>query len=308
MTRVKNLSHNLVMQMRDDGRAQDDCGVFEIDLIEHKITWVNNYAVGRIGYTPEQIKYMSLFDVIPESFRSQMQNAMIEASERETEEKEGVTIAIWPTKSSTGKIIWWATVKSFKEYPTIWIYGDHIQTTGSFGTTYAFMNALMRAANGQFSIHGKLSEFKSWMSDNISRLDEEDKRIKVSVSNLEMKIDDSLEASERAAKISKETYDVVEMLRRSFQEFETKYGAEILKLIGTDTIHDKRIDAFERHVEMTTDLAMKSITLQAKNSSDGLVKQAEESSKGLSKKVVIPVSVIATIVTIIQILVERFFR
>jgi hypothetical protein len=97
-------------------------------------------------------------------------------------------------------------------------------------------------------------------------------------------------------------------LRKTFEELEAKYGSEILKLIGTDIVHDKRIEAFEKHMKMTTDLAIKSIEIQAKNSSGAIAKQAEETSKGLSKKVVIPMSIIAGVVTIVQILVERYFK
>ena len=71
--------------------------------------------------------------------------------------------------------------------------------------------------------------------------------------------------------------------------------AKILKLISTDVVHSKRINAFENHVKMTTDLAIKSITMQA-----------DKADKGLSKKVTIPVSITAAVVTVIQYLIQNW--
>jgi hypothetical protein len=194
------------------------------------------------------------------------------------------------------------------EYPAVWLSGDHIQTTGTSGMSFLFMQAFMRAANGQSGLYDQVSELKAWTSDQIARLDEEDKRLKDGLTDLESKMSDALAASREAADAAKTTHRMMETLQKSFQEFESKYGIEILKLIGTDSVHDKRIDAFEKHVKMTTDLAMKSIEMQAQRSAQGIEMQAEESSKGLSKKVVIPVTLIATIATIIQVLVEKYVK
>jgi PAS domain S-box-containing protein len=295
------------MQMREEGRSQDDSGVFEIDLTENKISWANEYAVEHTGYTLDQIKHMTLFDLVPEEFHGKMQDVIAEVSTRGSV-RNGSPTSVWPVKTSGGKIIWWAVTKSVVEYPAVWLNGDHIQTTGTSGMSFLFMQAFMRAANGQSGLYEQVSELKAWTTDQIARLDEEDKRLRDGLAELESKMSDALEASKEAANAAKTTHKMMESLQKSFQEFETKYGVEILKLIGTDTIHDKRIDAFEKHVKMTTDLAVKSIEMQAQRSAQGIELQAEESSKGLSKKVVIPVTLIATIATIIQVLVEKFVK
>lgn len=293
--------------MREDGRLAIDHGVFEINLSEEKISWANGYAIERTGYTLEQIRHMNLFDMISDAFHDGMQDIVEGSSEKKTSKDNG-KVSIWPMKSAGGKVVWWAVSKTVTRYPIIWIYGDHIQTTQTSGMTFLFMQAFMKAANGQSGLYGKISELKEWTSEQISRLDEENEKLKTSFSTLESKMNDALSASKEAAEAAKTTHSMMETLQKVFQDFEAKYGAEILKLIGTDTIHDKRIDAFEKHVKLTTDLAVKSIEMQAKASSEGFSKQAAETSKGLSRKVVIPVSVIAAAVTIAQILVERYVR
>lgn len=309
MTRTRTLSQTVVMQMRDEGRSKEDIGVFEVDLADNKITWMNDYATERVGYTLDQIKHMTLFDMIPESFHAKLQDVVSEYSEKKlSETNTEAKTSIWPLKTSNGKITWWVVTKTIAEYPIIWIYGDHIQTTGLTGMSFLFMQAFMRAANGQSGLYEKLSELKAWTTTQVSRLDEEDRRLKDSLSVLESKMTEVLAASKEAATATNTTQKMMESLQRAFQEFESKYSAEVLKLIGTDTIHDKRIDTFEKHVKLTTDLAMKSIEMQAERSTENMTNQVKETSKGLSRKVTVPVSIIATIAIIIEVLVEHFAK
>jgi hypothetical protein len=299
------LPQSLILRMREEGRVQEDYGVFEIDISQGKVSWANNYVLDRSGYTLDQVQHMTLPDLIPEMFHEIVQDAVMDAESSKDGDSKGTT-SIWPMKSLDGKVLWWAVSRTSKRYPMSWIHADHIQTTSTSGMSFVFMRAFMRAANGHMGLFEKVSELKDWTSTQIARLDEEDKKLGNSILNLEVKMEDALKASKEAALATKTTHAAVGGLLKSFQDFETKYGIEILKLIGTDSIHDKRMESFERHVKMTTDLAVKSIEMQAKASSEGFSRQAEETSKGLSKKVVIPVSIIATIVTIIQIAIERW--
>jgi PAS domain-containing protein len=78
------------MQMREEGRSQDDAGVFEIDLVENKITWANDFAVERAGYTFDQVKHMTLFDLVPEAFHGRMQDAIAGASDKQLDDGEAL--------------------------------------------------------------------------------------------------------------------------------------------------------------------------------------------------------------------------
>ena len=300
-------SPSLVAQMREEGRSLSEVGVFEIDLLENKVTWANDYVMDRSGYTLDQIKHVTVNDIVPNSFHNEMQEAIAEIANRKPNEERKPT-SIWPIQTPNGKITWWSVTKTVTEYPLIWLHGDHIQTTAHSGVSFVFMRAFMNAANRQTGLHDQISELKEWTATQIERLDGEDKRLYNGLESLSSKLNESLSASRDAAEAARASTKMVEILQQTFHDVETKYGTEILKLIGTDTLHDKRIDAFESHIKMAADLAVKSIEMQAKTSSAGIMRQAEESSKGISRKIVIPVSVIAGIVTIIQILVERFVK
>jgi HPt (histidine-containing phosphotransfer) domain-containing protein len=295
------------MKAREEGRSLDDIGVFEIDLIENRVVWANEFAIDKSGYTLDQVKHMTLLDLTPSPFHSEVQTAIANTADRKHNAQEETT-SVWPMLTSGGKVTWWAVIKTTIEFPLVWIHGDHVQTTGVNGMSYAFMRAFMRAANGQTGLSNQIAELKAWTSNQIDNLNSEDKRLHESLTSLESKLTEALAATKESAASSKTSIKMIDGLQRTFQDLEAKYGAEILKLIGTDVVHDKRIDAFEQHMKITAELAVQSIQMQAKTSSDGLAKQAKESSKGLSRRIVIPMSVIAAVVTIIQILLEKFLR
>jgi hypothetical protein len=306
MSKAKAPTQALVMQMREEGRSRDDTGVFEIDLVENKIVWANDFVLERLEFTLDQIKHMTLFDIIPEAFHQTMQSTVTELSTRKSEgEKKRTAASIWPSKTASGKITWWAITESTMDFPLIWVHGDHVQTTGQSGMSFLFMQAFMRAANGQSGLYDEVSELKAWTSTQIARLDEADKQLRLGLADLESKIDDALAASKEAATASKDTRAV---LQSAFKDFETKYGGELLKLIGTDTVHDKKIEAFEKQIKVMTDLAIESLRVQAQKMTQGITTQAEASSKGISRKVIIPVSLIATIAAIIELALRIIFK
>lgn len=302
--RKKLISQNIVMQKREEGRSKDNVGVFEIDMSEWKVPWVNNFIVECSGFSLDQIQHMSFIDLVPEQFHWMVHEFMLE-SESASGPTEKNFPMVWPMKTADGKITWWSVSQKSAEFPVVWVYGEHIQTTHFPSMQFMFMRAFMRAANGHSCLRKEISELKDWTSAQISRLDQKDEQLKTSLSAMEAKMNDVLEASKETADAVKTTHCMVKELQKSFADFETKYGIEILKLIGTDSVHDKRIDAFEQHVKMVTNLAVKSIEVQAKTSSDEIVEQAKESSKGLSVKVIVPVSVIAVIATLLQVLFEK---
>jgi hypothetical protein len=285
-----------IIQEREIARPLDDIGVFEIDLVENRIIWTNECGVCKSGYTIDQIKHMTLFDLTPQASHGCIHEIVSNIIENKPIVDKELT-SIWPMQTFDKKIIWWAITKLVIEYPIVLVYGNHIQTTGDSDMSYVFMCTFMRAANGQVGLYNQLSELKAWTDDQIKKLSDEDKNLHAGLSSLERKLEEALTASKEAAETSRASAAMTENLQKTFQNIETKYGSEILKLVNIDSVHDKRIDAFEKHIQMTTDLAIGSIKMQAENY-----------SKNLSRKIVIPVSVIAGIVTIIQILVERFVK
>lgn len=286
-----SLSPSLVLKMRDDGKGAE-IGAVELDLMSGSVTWVNEYALERLGYTLDQIQSMSVFDLVPEFAHGALQDMISDKTTRKSIDTHALT-RIWPLKTTTGKIVWWAIMKSRTEFPIIWAYGNHIQTTPVGGMSYSFMQAFMNAVNNQAGMSMEVTGLKEWATSQIERLDEADHQLKARLVELEGKMEETIAAAKLAASMSTSTNELVRNLKDSVDKFE----GELLKLIGTDSVHDKRIDAFEKHMQMTTSLAVKSIEMQA-----------AVATKGMSKKIVIPVSVIAAIVALIQFLLEHYWK
>jgi hypothetical protein len=75
------------------------------------------------------------------------------------------------------------------------------------------------------------------------------------------------------------------------------HTVEILRLISSDAANDARMKVFEDQVKKTTALAIRSV-----------VSTADKAGRGLSKRVTIPVGVIAAVLTFIQWLITNWPR
>jgi len=269
-----------------------DKGFFEIDLVEANITWTNAFTLQKLGLTSEQVRSMTMFDIVPVDLHDPIRDHLEDHASGKPKK-----FAIWPVKTSTGKISWWYIFDSKVEFPISWSCAEFVQETDVDGPAYTFMRITMMNANSYGTLHNRVQELDSWIHDQVSRLDEKDADHDKALSELSERMKHVVNAATRAASTSLEAASAVKDLKESLKEQLEKHEEEILKLISTDVHHDRRMEAFEKHVKTTTDVAIKSITTQA-----------DKAGKGLSRKVTIPVSTIAAIATIIQWLIQHFLK
>jgi hypothetical protein len=98
-----------------------------------------------------------------------------------------------------------------------------------------------------------------------------------------------LSAANRAANIALENAQTINTFKDDLSSQLSNHTAEILMLITTDTIYDKRVQIFENHTKNATSEAISAIQ-----------KQSEEFWKGLTRKVTIPVAMIVIIAIVIE--------
>jgi hypothetical protein len=273
--------------------------MLEINLMTSNVSWVNDFFLEKTGYTLDQMSTMSLFDIVPENLHDRIRDNIADRIAGKRPE-----LSILPIKTTDGRIAWWYVNWLRTDYPLTWAQGDHVQTTQQEGSAFIFMQTAMTTANGYMSLQNQIHDLRQWTENQVGRLDEEDRAIKMVLSGLEEKLRHATEASRNAANYALENSKSIELMRKEmskgFENFEgefSKHTTEILRLIGTDAAHDKRFIKFEKNVKMTTDLAIQSITMHA-----------AKAGRGMSKKVVIPVSVIAAIATIAQYLVQWWVK
>jgi hypothetical protein len=283
--------------MRELGGSIPDKGFIEYNVVTGAINWVNKFVLDKTGYTLEQIKQLGIFQIVPEQFHEKIRESISTISGGK---EPGASI--WPGKTTSGQISWWYLFQAKTQHPLRWTECEYIQTTEPSGTAFIFMCIQMDTTNNYGKISQKVEELDEWTRNQVQELSRKHKSIE---DFIKTEIKPTLKSAAEAAESAKKAEEVVTKAKESIDQLNKKIGSindkaeehtgEILKLISTDVIHSKRITAFEQHVKMTTDLAIKSITMQA-----------NKAGKGLSKKVTIPVSITAAVVTVIQYLIQNW--
>jgi hypothetical protein len=288
-----SVSSLVISEMRDLGRSTTDRGVLEVDVSSGKILWANDFFLDKTGYSQDQVEHMTLFDIVPRQFHEELTDRLTTKKYRNS---------ICPIRSADMKVVWWYTSQLKVEYPLDWTQGEYVQTTDETGVAFSFMRMTMETVNNVGLMQKRQEDMDKWVKGEVERLDASDENLRQDVRRIELKVYHAISSSKTAAQNSLNASESVEDLRGDFKTFsktmednQDKATAEILRLIGSDGAQDKRIEAFEKHVKKTTELAIQSITMQA-----------EKAGKGLSKKVTWPVSLIAAIATVVQAVIQHW--
>jgi len=276
-----------------------DRGAFEIDITSGSVEWINDFALGVMGCSPDQVSSMSVFDMSPERFHDQIREDL--ASDH------GRRRYVFPTKKSDGRVAWWYTFKVVSSQSRRWMYADFIQDTPTSGSEFAFMAMNFDTVNTQAELYDRMEELEEWVKNEIGRVDREVAAVQGSLEKAEeaaLAASAEATAAKNAALATQQElrkYATKEDIQRHFEKFDvfeeenTRATTEILRLIRTDTVHEERLKAYEDHVKRTTETAVKAIELQA-----------SKSGKGLSRKVTVPVFVVTTLAMVFQYIIQHW--
>jgi len=290
MVDIISVPDKLIRKMRARGKSRKNKGMAEVHLGSGSITWVNSYLAESVGMSVKDLCSMTVFDVTPVSLQDKTQEGV---ANRTAGRPSGYPV--WACRTGDGKIAWWYTIQTHTEFPLHWVECELFQKTDPEGITFTFMKFQMELTGRQATTGFHIEELDNWVHEQVERQD-------TNLTEMSRKLDAAVKLVRSAADAALDSKNASMALQiqvneklMSFDNALTDHTSEILKLIGTDQIHDKRIEAFESHVKKTTDLAIKSITMQA-----------NRAGKGLSKQVTIPVSVIAALATLIQYLIQNW--
>lgn len=276
----------LIDEMRSIGESMHDKGMIEFDLSNGEITWCNQYASEKMGYDGIQSTSASIFSIIPSEFHGQLKKHISNIVMH-----RGLGFSIWPTTTTSEEIVWWYIYQTRTQYPIRWSYLEFIQITDIHGIAYAFMRMQMDTVNKYGDLSIKISELDQWVHERMEELSEKDSELEQSISEIKELIESFVETRDSIESFKDEIRGQYDALDKKTDD----HTAEILKLIGSSVVQTKRMNAFEKHVKMTTDLAIRSLTLQT-----------EKVGKGLPKKVAIPVSIVSILAAIIQYLIQNW--
>jgi len=271
-------------EMRDAGRLISDKALIEMNLDTGTLTWANDFALAKLGYTIEQFRTITIFELVPEDFHEQVRDNIAEQSAGNVSK-----FSLWPSVATNGRIVWWFAYQNKVEYPISWSFAECVQETDSEGALFVFMRMQMQTTNNYGNLNARVNELDSWVHQQVERLDEKDANLERTITELQGKMQQAVAAASRAASTSLEAVAAFKDLRESIKQQLSQHEEEIVKLIGTDVLHDRRMEAFEKHVQTTTTTAINSITTQA-----------DRAGKGLSRRIIVPVSAIAVIAQFLQ--------
>lgn len=285
-------SQQEINEMRDIGRSLSDKGFFEIDVVTGTVTWANEFALKKYGFSLSDITSMTVFDLIPEEFHDSVRNVI-----SDLQSDRGFKFTIRPGKNSEGRLVWWYSVRVKSRNPYTWFRSEYLNTTDAQGAEYASMAAAMQTTNSYNDLYNRIQELQGWTEEQVERLDKKDAELEARFSEFAEDLKQTKKFAETAANAGLEVKQAMINFQGHVTDEMAKQTAEILRLISTDAMHDKRIEAFEKHVKATTATAMNAITVKA-----------NEAGSGLTRKVTIPVGTIAAIATILQWILQHWFK
>lgn len=291
--------------MRNLGSSLADKGFFEFDLLSGSIAWMNAYSLAMMGYSIEQIQSMTVFDVIPPEFQESVSNVV-----SDTIAGKNHKYGIWPFRSADGDIVWWYTVREKDDAPLFWYKGELLGKTPKSGPDYAAMCVTMNTINGYNDLSTKLSEHVQWTRGEIERLDQMDEKVWKAIEEVKRIGRGAHAAAEKAANAALQNDKSIKDLDSKIDEGFSRQTLEIMRLISTDAGHEERFKAFEAGMEKAAQAAVEKATTaivkQTEKAGTAIANKAQEAGKGLSRKVSVPVGIIAAIATLIQFIIQHW--
>ncbi len=293
--------------MRNLGSSLADKGFLELDLLSGSISWLNQFALEVLGYSIDQARSMTVFDLVPAEFQESVSNVV-----SDTIGGKNHRYGVWPFKAADGDIVWWYTVRERDEPPLYWYRGEMLGKTPRFGREFIALSLTMNTINNYNDLQSKLNDHVSWTQEQISELKAVDEKVWKAIEEVKRVGRGAHAAAEKAANAALAADKSVKDLNVKIDEGFAKATVEIMRLISTDANHEERFKAFEAGMEKAASAAVEKATAaivkQTEKAGNAITHKAEEAGKGLSKKVSIPVGIIATVMTFIQLLIQMYMK
>lgn len=284
---------NVRQRMKELISSNPGKNVFEIVEKDGTISWASDFILSTTGYTLDQISSMSLVNLSPDSLSSRV-SSNISLS------REMMKTSIWPIRTSSDSVSWWYVNKEAHDDYSGWYSAQLVSTTPKIGEDFWRMSILMDILNNQNDIGNRIDHHERVIENDITELKRSDKSITDALDSIRSQHKHMMSVVKSSANHSLEVSQLIKKLKREVEEGFSNQMAEILKLIQTDVIHDERINAFDNHMREVAENAMKSMKNTADATAEEFKSKAVEAGKGLTRKVTIPVSLVAAFMSGVQ--------
>lgn len=266
--------------MRESWARSDD-RVVEIEFASGSITWANDALLSKCPDDSGPVG-SSVKKLVAGHFRERVQEVM-DAAESGMVFKR----TMWPVPANDG-ILWWTTevVHVYEDKKSALFRCRIMSKTKESGDSYELAvtaaDSVITAAAAVAAAEATETRFDKFIDKFKKERDKEKLEDRKNIMA-------AISAAERAAESALANKASMDALKDQVSVKFDEHMEEIMKLVSTDAVHDERLKVFDDQVKKTTALAMKSI-----------VNTADLAGRGLSKKVTIPVGLVAAILTIVQ--------
>lgn len=286
-------------EMKELASSRPNRAVFEIIEKTSEISWASDFALSITGYGLDEIVHMTLVNLAPEFLASRVSSTW-------TSIGDSTRSLIWPIRSADKTVTWWYATTEASESGIRWFSAQLISRTDSVSEDYVRMYVLMDILNSQHDLTARLSDHEKWTQNEITELRRTDQAISQALESIRNQQKHIISISKNAADGTMETRQLLKSLRSEMDDGFTNQMVEILKLIQTDALHDERIEAFDKHMKNVAQQAMTTMQESAHATAKEFQSKAVEAGKGLTRKVTVPVGLVAALMSGIQWLITNW--
>jgi hypothetical protein len=302
------------INMRNLGENLTDRGFFEINMVTGQILWVNDFCLTLLGYELEQIQCMSVYDIVLPEFREILRSSMYDRTKGKHFRHE-----ILPIVDIKNDVIWWYVFEVKISQPLLWLRGEYLRRTPRVGSEASNMMLALNTVQAYNDLASKLEDHVSWDQKNFDELASTLKTHDSAIKDIREKLGGIHGMAERAANEAIAANTAISNFKTSMDDALANQTTEILRLIGSDVTNHKRLEVFEKNIQniattVTTTAATEitkhvekahtKIAEQSEKAGVIITKQAEEASKGISRRITIPMSLIIMLAAAAQLLIQ----
>jgi len=291
----------LRQEMRSLGASRNDRAVFEISEKTGEVLWASDFALSTLGYSLPDLQMMTLVNLAPESLASKVSASLVSLH-------DNVRNLIWPIRvtDKDKTVAWWYVNTEGVENSVRWFSAQLVSKSAPAGEDFVRMTILMDLLNEQHDLTSRLSQHEEWTENQVTELRKTDTAIFESLDSIRTQQKHIISIARSAADGAMESRQLLKTLRTEMEDGFTNQMVEILKLIQTDALHDERIMAFDKHMKSVAKEAMERMETSAAATTAMFQTKATEAGKGLTRKVTIPVGMVAALMSGIQWLITNW--
>ena len=257
----------------------------EVELESGLISWVNE-STKSMCLKNQHLVGSSVYGIVHDTHRGRLSSLI---SRIRTKKSSIIKRTLWPVNFDD-KILWLMTVIKASDDKFIIFSISHIIMTDISSIEFEFANL---SSENIYLSSLALSEILDIKNAEVKC----QKSVGCEITSIKSNILDSINASEKAEKVAKESQSILEALNDEVKDQFDRHTQDIIRLMTSDENHNRRMNEFDDKVKKTTKEALTQI-----------VNQADNSGRGLTKKVTIPVGFMAAMIAFIQWLITHYFK